>query len=193
MTIEALSEVFQWIVLLAMVALNVGLVYLVGDLNRRLGPDPGALIPSEGLEQGTEVPDLAGMEVRTGEMVRLSDLLGRTVVVTFLSPTCGPCVSLVPHLNRLAGERRGIPFIVVAAEGKGMDYAAEMSALVKVIGDPGQKLQQAFRVRYVPVMCVVDPEGKVAMRAVANDLPQMEDALLGIGHVQASPWIEASR
>lgn len=188
--IELWSEALQWLVLLAVAGMTAGLVYLVADLSRRLGPDPGPLIPGDGLELETEAPPLVATELRTGKTVQLSDYAGQTAVVVFLSPSCKPCWALVPDLNRLAKSRRGVPFIVVVLAGKGVDYPRHLEEQIMVVGDPEKKLQEAYEVQRTPLVYFIDEEGKVAMRTVSNDLLDLEDTLDGIGRPQGSmPWV----
>jgi len=187
--IELWAEVLQWVVLGIMAFMVLGSVYLLGDINRRLGPDKGALVPNEGLEIGTAAPEMKGIELRTGLRVNLADARGRTAVVAFLSQSCGPCRGLVPDLNRLATMRRDIPFFVVALNGSGGDYPQLLASDIQLIADVDDSLQHAFLARYVPLIYVVDADGAIKFRAIANDLPQLEDTLSGIGFTQdASQW-----
>ena len=189
--IELWSEVLQWAVLLTVGAMMVGLVYLVADLNRRLGPDRGPLIPDDGLEIETVAPPLVALEKRTGQTVQLADHAGQMAVVAFLSSTCNPCVELVPHLNRLAKALPEVPFIVVTTDADGFDYSAELIEQVLVVGDPESELQKAYEVERTPLVYGIDAEGKVAMRSIANDLLDLEDTLDGIGWPQGgSPWVQ---
>ena len=110
-------------VVVAIVALFLGgMLNLIGDLSRRLGPDQGVLVPTDGLEIGVVAPPLRATELRTKKLVDLADFTGQPAVVAFLSPTCGPCKQLAPDLERVANDRNGVPFIVVAGSGTGVDY-----------------------------------------------------------------------
>jgi thiol-disulfide isomerase/thioredoxin len=184
------SEGLQWILLLALSVMVGGLVYLVGQLYRRLGPDLGPLIPNDGLALKTVAPPLVAVETRTGKTVQLADHTGRTTVLAFLSPSCRPCAELVPHLNRLANARREVSFIVVAMNGQGYDYQRELSGHIQVVSDPEASLQKAYEVRRSPLIYVIDAEGKVAIRSVSNDLLDLEDTLAGLGRDQGkAPWM----
>lgn len=188
--VELWSEILQWIVFAAMAFMVIGLVYLIGDINRRLGPDQGAMIPNEGLEAGVDAPPIQGVDAHSGQRIRLADYRGRTVVVAFLAPTCGPCARLVPYLNRLIKDRREVPFIIVAADGKGTHYKDLIDKRAVVVSDGGGKLERSYKARFMPLVYVIDPEGKIAMRAVTNNMVEMEDAIDGIGFQQGdAPWV----
>ena len=162
----------------------IGLFALIADINRRLGPDRGPLVPDEGLEAGTDAPEFAAAEARSGASVRLSDFRGRHVVVAFLSPSCGPCVRLAPEIDRLARLRHDMPIVVVATRGPGFDFAREMSTAIRVVLDPDHTIETAFQVRWKPTVYVIDPEQKVALRTISNTLTDLEDMLDGIAHAQ---------
>lgn len=180
-------------VVVAFMALIVaGMLHLIGDLSRRLGPDQGVLVPKDGLEIGVVAPPLRASELRSKQFVDLAEFAGRPAVVAFLSPTCGPCKQLAPDLDRVAMDRKGIPFIVVAASGTGVDYAKVLGPHVYVVGDPDRILQDAYEVSRVPLVYAIDPEGKIAMRGITNNALDLEDTLDGIGHHQGSAWIPAS-
>jgi thiol-disulfide isomerase/thioredoxin len=188
--VEVVSELLQWLVLLALGALLTGLVYLVADINRRLGPDYGPLVPNDGLEIGDAVPDLNATDLRSTEFVDLSKRVSRTAVVVFVSPTCQPCASLVPHLNRLARSRRDVSFFAVVLEGSGFDYSAALHDSIALVSDEGGGLSRVWQVERTPLTYVVDAEGLIAMRSIANDFIDLEDALAGYGRPQGSlQWI----
>lgn len=188
--VEMWSEVMQWTVVLALAAVTVGLVYLVADLHRRLGPDRGALIPNDGLKVDSQAPDLGGQDLRTGVPVRLADHPGRAGVVAFLSPTCKPCVELVPHLNGLARVRQNVRLFVVTLPGHGYDYAEGLVSSITLIADADGELQKAWEVMRTPLVYVVDAKGTVKMKSVSNDLLDLEDTLDGIGwHQGDRPWV----
>jgi methylamine dehydrogenase accessory protein MauD len=192
--LELTAEVLQWVVLLAVAVMVAGLTYLVTDINRRLGPDFGVLVPSDGLEIGTEAPALVASDVRNGRTVSLSEFEGQPVIVAFLSPSCGPCTKLVPHLNRLAGERREVPMIAVLTggehDGRGEHYARELSGRIEVVGDADKELERAYEVQRTPLVYLINDEGRIATRTISNDLVDLEDTLGEAGRPQGSAsWV----
>jgi len=66
-------EVVQWVAVAALGVLLLGLLHQMGEVRRRLGPDPGPLVPNEGLALEREAPALVAPEARTGRTVQLSD------------------------------------------------------------------------------------------------------------------------
>lgn len=183
-------EVVQWVAITVIGALLLGVMHELGAHRRRLGQDPGPLVPTDGLPLEGDAPSLVAPEVRTGRMVQLADYRGRDVVVAFLSPTCDPCINLAHHLNLLAKQRKDVPVIVVVAPGAGFDYAAGLGKRVLVVADPAGELQTAYEVKRMPLAYVIEAEGKVAMRVVPRDLTDLEDMLDRMGVAQGNkPWV----
>jgi methylamine dehydrogenase accessory protein MauD len=182
-------ETVQWLILLGLVVATLGLLHQVGKIRRRLGEDRGVLVPNDGLPLDSVAPPIEVAERRTGQPVRLGDYRGRGVVVAFLSPSCVPCVKLVPHLNRLAKERAE-PVIVVAEQADGADLDVELSSDVQVVGDTTGELARAYQVQRRPLVYVIHPDGTVAMRTVPNNRVDLEDTLDGFGRLQGDlPWV----
>lgn len=183
-------EVLQWTSIVVLGVFVAGLLYLNTDLQRRLGPDSGALIPKDGLAIGDDAPDFTAENKRTRQRVSLSDYGGQRVVVAFLSPACRPCRELVPNLNRFASDQRDTPVVVVAMDGTGADYASELSERIVVVGDAGKEIQRAFAVDRTPLVYLLDEERRVANRTVSNSLIDLEDTLNGLGRQQGNAaWV----
>jgi len=169
-----------------------GLIYLVADIRRRLGPDLGPLVPNDGLAVGAIAPVIEGTDARSGAPRTWRHTPGRPAVVAFLSPTCPPCEGLSPHLDRLARSRRGVPVVAVVLPGQGVDYGRRLTTSITVIRDDTGAAQKAFAVARTPLVFAVAPDGTVAMRTVSNDLIALEDTLDGFGQAQGSrPWLPA--
>jgi thiol-disulfide isomerase/thioredoxin len=182
------SEVLQWGVLVLLVGLVAGMSYLIADINRRLGPDAGVLVPNDGVGLNEEAPRFSERDARTGVQVQVAETSEATVLV-FLSPTCGPCIDLVPDINRLAKSRKALQIIAVIGGEGGHDYGKSLAAEVAMLVDRDLDLNKKYGVQRTPLVFVIDGTGKVAMRSVANDFVDLEDTLDGIGQLQgASAW-----
>jgi len=167
-----------------------GLVYVVTDLRRRVGTGVGPLIPNDGLEIGVPAPALMAPDARNGATVSVVKMDDRPTVVTFLSPSCRPCVELVPHLNRVAERERRTHFVAVVQGGQGFEYASGLAKRITVIPDTGGELTRMYQVNRTPLVYVVDRESKIAMRAVPNTVLDLDHILEGIGRLQGSmPWV----
>ncbi len=188
--LRALSQVLQSAGIVLGVMLAAILTYLTGDVFRRLGPEQGALIPRQGLDLRSVVPDVEMFDLRIGASFRLSDLRGSRLLIAFLSEQCRPCRELVPHLNTLVTAIKDTHFIVVLDEGDAESLLATFVPQIAVVEDELERpISNAFEVEVEPLVYVIDQEGKVTIRAVPNTLLELEDALNGSGHLQSAPWV----
>ena len=120
-------------------------------------------------EAGTPAPAFA-LRTLDGQTVRLEDLRGRPVALTFWAPWCTVCKaesSVLSALRERVGERAHVLSVAVAwedveevrrfAREQGVDYPV-------LLGDDA--LQRAYRVDTFPTTLFLSPEGRVTRAAV---------------------------
>lgn len=125
-----------------------------------------------GVLEGALAQELRG-QTPEGKDWQLGDQLGRPSVVVFWASWCGPCIEEVPHLNAIAeayGDRvevigvnmgEALPTIVETKNRTSMRY----DSLV----DEDKKLAGSWRVRRLPLLIVVDSEGRIRLRGSASE------------------------
>jgi len=184
------SELGQWIVLGLLGLMLFGLISVLADLRRRVGQGIGALVPNDGLAIGAAAPALEGRDARNGAHEVVMSAGDRATMVAFLSPSCRPCVELVPHLNRVAAREKDLRVIAVVQPGDGFDYPRELSAKIAVIGDVDGDLTQSYEVKRTPLVYVISAEGNVLARTVPNTLLELDNTLDGLVTRQGGmPWV----
>jgi peroxiredoxin len=124
------------------------------------------------------------MSLFSGDSVRLSDHLGRVVVLHFWYTECGPCAAEHETLNRVAGEygSRGVAFFGV----NDVDTPATVAAFEErrgaiaypILFDEGGKVGQLYAQRGWPLHVVIDTAGRVAWWRPGG--PIEEDVLGGV-------------
>ena len=117
-----------------------------------------------------------------GELHDLADLGGRLVLINFWATWCPPCRREMPSMERLQQQlrERGLSVIAVdvgedaetvfAFTGQ-LDPAPSFPMLL----DPDAEAAQAWGVKGLPTSFVVDPAGRVIMRAVGGT--EFDDAV----------------
>lgn len=118
----------------------------------------------------SRLPDPAGTELDLGK------LRGKTVVVNFWAPWCGPCVEEMPELTALHAEfkHRQVEFV-----GIGIDSAANIQQFTKkvpvdyplaVAGFAGTELSRNFgnSAGGLPYTVVINPDGSVKYRKMGR-------------------------
>jgi thiol-disulfide isomerase/thioredoxin len=113
----------------------------------------------------------------------LQEFRGEVVVLEFWATWCGPCVELLPHMNKLVQSFEGRPvrFISVTDETREAVEAFTKTHPMKAwIGlDPAGAAFKAFGVDSRPQVFVIDPYGRIWIKIHPSFLykSDIEDAL----------------
>ena len=106
-----------------------------------------------------------------GEVLALSDLAGRPVVVNFWFPSCPPCVAEMPDLDASfqAHQADGIEFIGVQLVGldsvdDGQKFIDELGVSYALGPDPDAKILQDYKVTGFPTTYFIDSDQNVVKK-----------------------------
>ena len=114
---------------------------------------------------GTKMPDFT-VTTLSGEDVSLSSLAGKNVMFVFWATWCPPCRDEIPYIIRLREEIAAdkLEIIAFSSERQAVvsDFVAASDINYKVaIGNP-QSLPEPFnRVRALPTIFFIDPQGRL--------------------------------
>jgi peroxiredoxin len=120
-----------------------------------------------------------------GERHRLSDYRGQPVLINFWATWCPPCREEIPSMNR-AWARIAEEGIVMLAINVGEDedtifvFTADYPADFPVLLDRDGEVIAQWPVKGLPTTYIVDPEGRIAYRAIGGrewDDEQLLDVL----------------
>jgi TonB family protein len=107
------------------------------------------------------------------ELIDLSSLKGRIVLLDFWGTWCPPCVAAVPALRSLQKRHAKDPFVILGVSSDSDE--AVVRAFVErhqmawpQFWDRDRKVQQAFDVRAYPTYVVIDDEGVVRFRTTGG-------------------------
>jgi peroxiredoxin/outer membrane lipoprotein-sorting protein len=121
-----------------------------------------------------------------GERVRLQDLRGKPVLLSFFASWCGPCRAELPGVVRLHEEFKGqgLQVIGVNDEGKGTArrFAEKAGLTFAILDDANAKVNRLYLVRAIPAAFLIDRDGKVVryLRG-GRDYDTLRAALKGVG------------
>jgi peroxiredoxin len=114
----------------------------------------------EGLKAGTEAPGFELEDVRGGQ-VSLHDYRGRSLLLVFSDPECGPCNALLPDLARLQDEAA----IVLVSRGDrdvNRAKAEEHGLEFPVVVQQGWRLSKDYGIFATPYAFLIDEQGVIA-------------------------------
>ena len=142
----------RWLV----VGLVVGLLALMAWGLRARASSP---------RQSGPAPDFS-LTTFEGEMINLSDLQGRVVIINFWASWCPPCRDEAPYLEATwrKYQDRGVVFIgvdYVDAEPNALAYIEEFDITYPNGPDIGQEIAKGYRIEGVPETFYVDKTGQL--------------------------------
>lgn len=124
-------------------------------------------------------PDFA-LESLAGAQVRLSERLGKPVLLNFWATWCAPCVLEMPAIQKYYEKYPGqFNVLAVNADETRFDvqtFAHDMGLTFDVLLDPGGKTQQLYKIRGYPTSFFVDADGVIRVQHIGL---MTEDQLAG--------------
>lgn len=146
--------------------------------------DADAKYATELVKAGETAPDF-NLKTPEGKTVKLSKLAkGRWTLIDFWASWCPDCRKDIPNVKRMYNDfaPKGVQFVGVsfdtdteawkaAVEKYGLDYT-QVSELKKM---RESAVAQAYGVKWIPSMVLLNPEGKVVLSTVLSD--KMEKTL----------------
>lgn len=176
MTAVAALIILQWLALLGLAAVVLGLARQVGVLHQRLGP-AGALMLSSSITVGEPSPEfrlssLEGADVRLGG----PEPAGRSTLVMFVAPDCPVCAKLIPVVLSIARAETRRLKVVFASDGEPAAQARFRTA--KGLDEFPYVLSPELGMRYgvakLPYAVLLDPHGVVAAQGLVNSREHLE-------------------
>ncbi len=121
-----------------------------------------------------------------GERVRLQDLRGKPVLLSFFASWCGPCRKELPSVVKLHEEfkDKGLQVLGVNDEGKGTarHFAEKAGLTFAILDDSNEKAHRLYGVRAIPTAFLIDGDGKVVRHLRGGrDYEQLRSALKAVG------------
>lgn len=145
-------------------------------------------------EVGGTAPEFA-LEDIDGNMLRLSDLRGKYVLVDFWGTWCGPCRIATPLLVELYGKLKDKNFemVSIATDERNDDYWRKVVQDDKMTwrqlndshSPKGKEIKPAYAVMGVPSYFLLSPEGKIVLKGFgfsADSAKQIEEVVCSASH-----------
>ena len=138
----------------------------------------------EGPQEGQRAPDFTAPRM-DGSMLRLDDYRGKPTVLVFWASWCGPCRKEAPDVARVAKSYGQRVNLVSVNAGESVDVAKRVAPQLgitwPVVLDPKGSIQAQYQVNGIPLVLVLDAEGRVRHRnnGIPSDIHRLLDGLLG--------------
>lgn len=132
-------------------------------------PPPGEATPPPDSDEvkpllNHRAPEIEGVDVVTGETVRLSDLKGQVVMINFWATWCGPCRVEMPAMEAFHKEMgKEVRIIAVGADRRESPemlsaFARELQLTFTILYDEGNGLRD-YKLIGIPSTVFVDQNG----------------------------------
>jgi peroxiredoxin len=124
-----------------------------------------------------------------GKPHALSDYRGKIVLVNFWATWCPPCRAEIPSMQRawrILKEKNVVMLAVHVGgtEDKVWTFLTDFGIEFPVLLDADATVSRAWLVRGLPVTYIIDPEGRMAMRAIGGrewDDTDLIEQILSLG------------
>jgi peroxiredoxin len=131
------------------------------------------LIDSNGVKVGELAPDFAILTV-SGEVVRLSDFRGKTMVLNFWASWCPPCRAEMPDFQEIFEQREAADDFAILAvdklvedtEGAVREFVEEFGLTFEVGFDASDEIVQHYGVRGLPSTFFIDRDGILRQKSL---------------------------
>jgi methylamine dehydrogenase accessory protein MauD len=170
----------------------LGLAFLVLGALRALGvltwrlDQIEAMRPSrigrEGLKVDRKAPDFT-LPSTTGGERSLAEFGGRKVLLVLTQSGCGPCMEIVPELNRL--HDRGELQVLVVNNGElavAREWVVETNARFTVLAQEQFSLSKRYQVFVTPFAFLIDEQGIIRSKGIAGSKQYLGYVLSGAGN-----------
>ena len=132
-------------------------------------------IEEAGLDQGDTPPDFE-LETISGDVVKLSDLKGKKVILNFWASWCGPCKAEMPHMekyykkykesanveivavNLTSAERRGLKGVNEFIDSYGLTFPIPL--------DEDGQVSDDYSVLTIPTTFLLGTDGKLSQKII---------------------------
>jgi hypothetical protein len=148
-----------WVIVLFQGLIILGLVRTLRDLQAAV---QSGRLPQR-LPVGAEGPRFSGTDLRTGAEIDSSTLIGRELVILFLSDGCSFCRRLADGTRQVQVEP-GQTRIAVCQGGprEAGVFVDLLASDIAVLADPDETLFSSFAISGTPSAVVVDGSGRIS-------------------------------
>lgn len=176
MSLLLISNLFLWIVVVAMAVVIYALTRQIGVLYERVAP-AGALAVNQNIKVGQLAPSMS-LQSLDARLVKIGDApeSGKSQLIFWLSPDCPVCKTLIPALKTAAKAESDWVDLVLASDGMELDHKAYISrfGLERFPYVISELLGKRYGVAKLPYAVLINEEGMVASMGIINSREHLD-------------------
>jgi peroxiredoxin len=132
---------------------------------------------------GSKAPEISLPDAK-GEIIKLSSLKGKVVLLDFWASWCAPCRQsnrrMVPLYKQYSGKGLEVYAVSIDANKSAWERAVQQDKMnwlqvIDLKAERGNELTQTWNLQYIPSTYLIDKEGKIV--AVAPEKDELENWL----------------
>lgn len=128
--------------------------------------------PHEGLPIGAPAPDFAAQDL-SGKIVSFDNLLvkNKPMVLLFVSPSCIPCQSLLPEIEKWQNELKDKVNFVFVTKGAAKENAEKFGGgkFKQILIQKESEISEQFKAVWTPTAVLINADGNIASAVAAGD------------------------
>ena len=165
MSFFEISSILLWLVVLGNLLLTLVIIRNISM---------GSATPIETLKKGTTVPNFQAQSVENG-VVTYDDFMGKTLVLVFISPSCGHCRPAINEIEDLNASSLNPDFKIIFICDGDMNqtkaFANEINITLPIFSASRAEnpFLTDFKIGGVPSYVIIDSERKVHSAGVYQD------------------------
>ena len=160
------------------------------EIKKEVLQNYGLITSGQIAEIGLSAPDFLLIDALSGEEIKLSNYIGKPIILNFWASWCGPCKIELPELQALQ-IKHGDDLIILAVNGDRESreqiqyFGSKFNLTFNLLRDPKKEVTKAYGVWGLPKTLFIDREGVIQKQYTGSiNQENIEQELLAFDLIQ---------